>query len=76
MSYFLIYGDEDGLQIKEFSDVHSVQKRLEMWDGRSIKFWDGMSDEIYNCEDGHFLLIKGKAIIPKPIDVVKTFEIE
>lgn len=78
MNYILIYGTEDGLRIKTFTESDDLLKYLkDYWDDKPIKFLDYIDlEELYYDFKNKFIVIKGNIIEPKPITIVKTFEIE
>lgn len=82
-TYYLIRSDEDGISIEEMSaalllDVISTPGCL-MHYGEPPGFCDGVPRQ----DRGHFvgaggkwLIIKGHVVVPKPKQVVQTYEIE
>lgn len=78
MNYILIYGTEDGIRIKTFIESDDLLKYLkDYWDDKPIKFLDYIDlEELCYDFKNKFIVIKGNIIIPKPIIIVKTFEIE
>lgn len=77
MSYFLIYGMEDGTRVKQFETSEMLKKFLEDWfDDSPVSFMDCIPQDQSEFYCGHIIVIKGEVIIPRPINIVKTFEID
>ena len=76
MSYFLIYGSAEGTKVRQFRGSDDLKDYLQQyWEDVPIKFMNFIPQdqiEIY-CDD--FIIIKGEVIKPKPIEIVKTYEI-
>jgi hypothetical protein len=80
MGYFIITGEEDGIQINFLLNKVDVIKRLEAYySGQEIVFLDRIpSDmhELHLMDKKRVVLIKGDIVVPKAIEVVKQYSIE
>lgn len=78
--YFLIYELESGTKIKFLEDAYAVKKYLkEYFDEGDFRFIDDLTINKpyqYNRDHYNLLLIKGKCIIPRAVEIVKTYEID
>ena len=76
MSYFLIYGTEDGIRIKQFANNYQTAEYLEQnFNDCPVEFLDYIPSDMNELYDRQMIVIKGEVVKPKPVTVVKTFEI-
>lgn len=76
MNYFLFYSSEDGVTFKQFSNNEKLIKYLDEYFSHSkIQFLDCIPEnyEEFSCDQ--VIVIKGEVVKPKPITIVKTYEI-
>jgi hypothetical protein len=74
MSYFLIYGSEDGTQIVQFERADKLKQILE--DHGHTQFRKELGDADTNYWDGsEALLIEGRVVVPQPRKVVEDWDI-
>jgi len=74
--YLLIYCDEDGrLDFVKYEKKDSLLSDLEENHYGDIGFYDHVPDADKMCRDNRVLIIKGDVVTPKPIEVVKKYEI-
>ena len=72
-NYFVISASEDGdIRVRRFSKQELEDKLKESWWGDSPKFLDVDSD--LERESG-LLIIRGERVAPKPVYVVKAWEV-
>lgn len=77
MSYFLIYGSEDGVKTKQFRNAEKLKEYLEEYfTDYPIKFMDYIPEDMESFYGNDFIVIKGEVIKPNPVIIYKTFEIE
>lgn len=77
MSYFLIYGMEDGIRFKQFSNDEKLIKYLdEYFSDSPIQFMDYIPQDCEEFYCGQVIVVKGEVVKPKPVTIVKTYEIE
>lgn len=74
MAYFVIHQSEDDLRIEQL-DAATLNARLnEDWYGDD--FMRGIrSTDMHEWSAGDTLIIKGDIVVPKPVQVVKEWEL-
>lgn len=77
MSYFLIYRLESGIRIKQFSTDDDLKKNLESnFTDSPVNFLNYVPRDLDELGHGDAVVIKGEVIKPRPVQIVKTFEID
>lgn len=77
MSYFLISGTEDGNRFKQFSNDEKLIKFLdEYFSDSPLEFMDYIPQDCEEFYCDQFIVVKGEVVKPKPVNIVKTYEIE
>lgn len=67
---------EDGLRIKQFSTDDKLKKHLESYFTDSpVDFLEKIPEDSYEFYQGRVIVIKGEVVKPKPVTIVKTFDI-
>lgn len=78
MSYFIIYGTEDGTIIKEFPNQFETTKYLDNYfSDTPVYFLNNAPihiEELYHVNK--VMVIKGELITPKAVTIIKSFEVE
>ena len=74
--YYLIYFGEDGVTVEEMTK-EKLEKQLNNNEYEGTSFLDNATNEPNSEYLSHVaIIIKGEIITPKPVEVVKTYEIE
>lgn len=74
--YYLIYFGEHGVTVKE-TTREKLKKEFGNGDYEGTTFFDEATIDMDSEYLSHAaIIIKGKIIAPKPVEVVKTYEIE
>lgn len=78
--YFLVIHSEDGMSITKVNDIEeflneAIEEKYEFDEDFPTDKWDGKKNRIDRNSPQAFLLIKGKIIVPKKIEVVTKYEI-
>lgn len=77
MSYFLIYGTEDGVKFKQFPNNYKLEEYLsDMFCDEVTNFMDYIPSDSEEFYDRQMIVIKGEVIKPEPVTIVKTFKVE
>lgn len=80
MSYFVITGEEDGIEIRSFKSNQNVVDHIEeYYAGEKVLFLDKFPDdmfELHRMDMKRIVIIKGEVITPKPVEVVKQYELD
>jgi len=76
MQYFVIHNGDGDTTVNSFTKEELEKRLAEKHWGDDIQFLDDMpiqSDT--NYWETKFLIIKGDIVVPKPIEVVKLYEV-
>ena len=82
--YFLIHSGEDGLSIKsmkkeELLHLITPDEHGDTWYGKDLTFLNKIPEcengYFYNVPDKGFVIISGKIVVPKPLNVVTKYEL-
>lgn len=73
--YFVIVCSEDGPSVAQLSKVELEARIAEGWwgDGDNAPQWGTTMPDLESCEGA--IIIKGVAVVPKPKQVVKSWEL-
>lgn len=81
--YFVIRGTEDGVRIDGPLPEAELLKRITpnpneegyTYYGKELEFSDVMPKDFNYCDSSLLVIIKGEIVVPKPKQVVNTYEI-
>lgn len=80
MDYFLIYGTEYGVRIKKFADSFSIIEYIkEYYQDCKVIFLNDIPKDVedfFDYKETRMIIVKGKVVVPKPVQIVKSYEIE
>lgn len=72
--YFVISLTEGGIYIKKIP-FHKIEEYLsEYYSDTPVEFLDEIPDDIDNLLG--IIIIKGKLVVPKGVEIIKSFEVE
>lgn len=75
MAYFVIHQSEDDLRIERL-DAAALLRRLNEGDWYGTDFLQKIeSHDMHEWSAGDTLIIKGDIVVPKPVQVVKEWEL-
>jgi len=80
MSYFILYGDEDGVQVEEYETKKELLDYISNEDNLTNMFGDKRSFREYLVDFEYsprsMVVIKGDIVVPTPKETVKSYEVE
>lgn len=80
MSYFVITGEEDGIEIRSFKSNQYVVDYIEdYYPNANVLFLDKFPDdmhELHRMDVNRIVIIKGEIVVPKTVKVVKQYKID
>lgn len=74
-TYFVIHNGEGDTTVREYTREELLKEIEENAWGRDADFMDKIDDADTNYWGGSILIIKGKIVNPKPVEVVTKYEI-
>ncbi len=77
MNYFLLQGKGESFSVNQFSTEHELIECLTKYFTDSpVVFLDSIPSDLDYFDYGNLIVIRGKIIKPKAVEIVKTFEID
>lgn len=80
--YIVIHAMEKGVSITEYSKEEfeeEAAKGVDGYFGKNPKFIDKLKGTIYSGDDlrdGELIVIKGEIVAPKPVKIIKSYELD
>ncbi len=77
MNYFLISGMENGVKVIEFNNKESLIKYInDYYSDSPVDFMKSVPKDLDYFYHGNHLIIKGIAVVPSPITIIKSYDID
>jgi hypothetical protein len=77
MSYFVFYnsGEDESWSISGPWSKTDVESQVHAWIELDAEYYDAFPDVSFGSERPRVVILKGAAVLPKSVEVVKEFEV-